>query len=340
MKINNLKAFEKHVKDASPNHLSNVYLIIGKEAFNSKAAARYIIEALLPSHSSHDTALRWFDADKHSVQDLLVELNTLSFLSDRKVIGLHNTDKLSKDALKQLENEFERLPSSFFLLLLASSIASNTTFYKKAEKSGVILEISEMKPWEKERYLIDWVREEITKKGRGVSHQLCHAFVKRVGMDQSQLVQEIEKLLCYIGENKEITINDLHAIVSNSPEESIWELGEAIFSKESSSALRIARSLMSDEAQLFSLLRQIRYQFQTKYQVLGLYEQSGTAGVTQEFAYMKGQILDQHLRLAQQYGRERFHKGLLAIDRAEIDAKNSKGSPELILDMLIIKLTS
>jgi DNA polymerase III subunit delta len=339
VKFNNLKAFKKHLKDASPSHFATVYLVVGKEAFHSTSACRALATALLPDWTLHSSALRWFDADKHSIDDLLFELNTLSFLDERKVLGFLHIDKLSKEVLKSIESQMDRLPHNYFLILVASTLSSSSAFYKKAEKLGVVFEFIEMKPWERERYLVDWVGEELFQKGKSAPPNICQALVKRGGTDQSTLLQEIDKLLCYIGERREITLKDIQTIITPLHQESIWELGEAILSGETPTALKIARALLNDEAHLFSLLRQIRFQFQTGYQLLGLFEQSGVAGVMQEFTYMKGQILDRNLRLAQQYGRARFQKGILAIDSAELDAKNAKGAPEFILDILIIKLT-
>jgi DNA polymerase-3 subunit delta len=88
------------------------------------------------------------------------------------------------------------------------------------------------------------------------------------------------------------------------------------------------------------LLRQIRNQFLTEYQVCALLEQGQTsAEIFQEFPYMKGQILEKHIQNARDYGMGAFRKGLLAIDAAEIQAKNSGVDEQLLAELLIVKLT-
>lgn len=53
---------------------------------------------------------------------------------------------------------------------------------------------------------------------------------------------------------------------------------------------------------------------------------------------MKGTILERHCQVARHYGLERFKGGLLKIDEAELQAKNSFPERKL-LETLIVRLT-
>ena len=107
--------------------------------------------------------------------------------------------------------------------------------------------------------------------------------------------------------------------------------GEAIFCRDAAAALRIAMALLEEQA-LLPLLRQMRSQFQTEYQVCLLLVQGKHAqDIAQEFPYMKGQILERHMWQARQYGLEAFKRGLIALDIAESRVKNSSIDDKLLL---------
>ena len=161
-----------------------------------------------------------------------------------------------------------------------------------------------------------------------------------MGNDQAALAKELEKLICYIGEKKEITQQDVETLCHCQEVESIWQLGEAIFRRDSAASLHIVHSLLMDGQPLLPLLRQIRSQFQTEFQISLLLAQGKQAqDITAEFPYLKGQILERHMRQAKQYGVDAFKQGLLAIDEAELRAKNSSIDENMIIELLMMRLT-
>lgn len=340
MKYDNLRAFEKHLEGAQPDHFSNCYLIIGKESFDCKEATDLLVKALLPEASQRELSLKQYQGDKLSVEVILNELNSLSFFCTRKVIIVHQVEKLKKEELKSLEATLDRLPRTYFLILVSESLSTASTFYKKAEKSGVVLDFPDLKPWEREKRLMEWTAKQAAAYRKNMPYQAVQLLVKQIGPDPALLEQEFQKLLCYVGERKEITPQDIQAISTASHTETIWQLGEAIFMGDRKAAIHISRAMLSDDTALLSLLRQIRSQFQTEYQVCSLLNSGGGAqAVSAEFPYMRGQILENHIRMAGRYGMERFKKGLLAIDAAELKAKSSGPDPELLLELLILQLT-
>ncbi len=340
MKYSNLGAFEKHLEGAAPNHLAEVYLILAKEAFVRKQAVDRLVGLALKGEASPDLCLQTFDGERHDVQPILQELEALSFFVKRKLVVVHNADAFNKDATAKFEAYFAAPNRTTCLVLVSATINRATNFYKKAEKVGVVLDIAEDKPWEREKIVAEWLRAETLRLGKQMTASTCQLLVKQLGADQALLQTELQKLACYVGERPLIDERDVAALCGSINQDNGWQLGEAIFNNAATSALRISKALLNDGTAVIALLRQIRSQFQTEYQVCTLMAQGGTAAdVTQEFPYMKGAILDRHLRQAQTYGMSRFRKGLLAIDEAELQAKNSAIDPDFLTEMLIIKLT-
>jgi DNA polymerase-3 subunit delta len=269
------------------------------------------------------------------------ELQALAFFSARRVIVLQQADKLVKAETEQLEKYFENPNRSICFILAASAINHATNFFKKAEKAGIVLDIAEEKPWEKERSMQEWIAQKVAKEGKRVDPSVCLALVKQLGTDTATLHQELEKLICYIGDRQAITPQDLHAVCISVNSENAWQLGEAIFRRDGAAALRITKALLDEGTVFLALLRQIRNQFQTECQVCSILSNGGTPqDVSAQFAFMRGTILDRHIQQAQAYGMTRLKKGLLAIDDTEVMAKNSGSDPKWLAERLIIKLAT
>lgn len=338
MKYATLKAFESHLEEAV---LYPLYLIIGKEPFERKLAVDRLITEALKKASSPDLALKVYEGDRVSLEELMQELNTLGFFAEKRVILIQNADKLSKALMDQLENYYQNPNPSVCLVISAAAINKATNFYKKGEKAGAALEFAEEKPWEKEKSLQGWVQSLAAAENKKMDSQAAAALVKQVGTDQSLLFQEVQKLVCYISSRPDITARDIAAVCTQTHSENAWQLGEAIFKRDAPAALRISKGLMEEGTAVFSLLRQIRTQMQTEYQICSLLATGATpAVISEKFPYMRGRILDNHIQMAQNYGLTRFKKAMLKIDEMELLAKNSSIDPDVLAELLIVKLVT
>jgi DNA polymerase III subunit delta len=340
VRYDNIRAFEKHLEGAKLLHFSSLYFILGKDA-DVREAANLLLRFLLPSPKMKEFSLSIFEGAQVQEKELGTALYSSSFFAKTRVIWIQQAEKLKKSIQENLEKYFIRPTPSLYLLLSASGWQKNTSFYKAAEKEGIILEFGEIKPWEREKVLVEWVNKQATAACKLMPFQVCQSLVKRIGNDQEALAQEFEKLICYCYEKKEITLQDVDVICSHRQVDSVWQLGEALFRRDAATALQIAQTLLMEGQALLPLLRQIRSQFQTEYQICLLLAQGKEAhDIAQEFPYMKGQILDRHMRQAQQYGLDAFKRGLLALDATEMRAKNSPFDEHLLVELLIMQLTS
>lgn len=342
MKYTNFRAFEKHLEGAAPNkHFADIYMIIAKESFDRKTALDRLTSLLLSTQKSPDLSLKAFDAEKIAIGDVMMELNAFSFFSEKRLVVIHNAEKLTKPSMAEFEAYFLKPNRNACLIITASAINHATNFYKKGEKAGIVLEVAEEKPWEKEKSLTEWINSTISAQGKSIAQQACQMLLKQTGTDQTLIHNELEKLLCFVGDRKEISFKDIGAVCSSVNIENAWQLGDAIFRSDANAALRIAKALLADGVAFLALLRQIRSQFQIKYQICSLIANAGTsADVAQQYPYMKGQILDRNIQMATSYGMPRFKKGMLKIDETEIQAKNSMTDENVLAELLIINLAT
>lgn len=339
MKYSNLRAFEKHLIDASPSHLAPVYMILAKDPFVRRTAFAKLTDRLIADPKQRELALKVFDADQHHPAQIMEEFFSMGFFSKQKIIAIHNAEKLIK-AVDQFTPCFERPIQQTHVILCAPAVASNTNLYKRAEKAGVILELLEEKPWEKEKSMQEWVQIQASAQKKKLDAHTAQFLVKQMGTDQASLQQELEKLICYCGDRSEITIKDVSDICSSVNIETIWQLGEAIFQRNAATALKISKGMLEDGTAFLALLRQIRSQFETEFQIAAILAAGGQASdVTVLFPYMKGAILERHIQSAQRYGKQKLKEGLLLIDATELKTKNSIADADILNEWLIIKLT-
>jgi DNA polymerase-3 subunit delta len=340
VKYDNRRAFEKHLENAAPHHFSQLYLILSQDPVEGKEVVQVLIRSILSNFDQIEGCVSTKEGARLTLSEILTEIHSPSFFVPKRILWIQNADKLKKEISEKLESHLSHLRSSMYVLLTASQLTKSTSFYKKIEKEGIILELQELKSWEKEKKLVEWISKQASIARKHLPHPLCQQLVKQSGLDQNLLQQEFEKLLCYIGDKKEITLQDIEAICTNDSISTIWQLGEALFRRDAAAAYRISQGLLQEGSALIPLLRQIRSQYQIGYHICTLLEQGGQAAqVAQDYPYLKGNLLERQMDLARGYGIERFKQGILLMDTTEMQTKNSQISEQLLMELLIFKLT-
>lgn len=275
-----------------------------------------------------------FSPDSFSSQAFLQEVETVPFLVKHKILIVKEIDQLKSEEFKTLETYVEHPNSWISLFLTAATIPPK--FAKAIEKQGSHLLLKEEKPWEKEKRLVDWLIHVAAESGVTLGPQPAQMLLKSVAADQ--LSQELEKLICYVGERKKITVEDIKAVCCAVSHETLWQLGDAIFQLQTAKSQEIAKELLAEESSFFPLIAHLKSQIQTSLKILTTFQEKGKEGIAQAFPYLKGGMLDKKLKLCQNYGRERFEKALIELFETELKAKNSSVDPELLLELLLAKL--
>lgn len=329
MKYTALQAFSKHIREAGPDHYSPLYFILAKESFVRDEASKML---------ENKFAGEWqtLEAKKLEPQQLNDEVNSYSFFHKQKCIHIRNLHDLSKQAQQALEPIIEKPLRDLRLILSAESWNRATKFYKNAEKQGIVLDIPEEKSWEKESSMQQWLIARATQDGIQLRPDAALLMTQQLGTDASQLSQELQKLGAYIGARTEITTKDVMAICAVVNVQNIWQLGDAIMQRDGAIAMKISKALIADGLPFFVLMKQIRTQMQTKFQVCSILANGGNPGdVAAAFPYMKGRILDQNCRLANNYGIARFRRAMLVLAETELMAKSQSGDDGWLAERLI-----
>ncbi len=334
MKYTQLSAFEKHLQNGAARFPPPLYLLIGKEDFSRRKA----LEALLKTYGdlSSSSAVKTLEGDHPAIFE---ELGALSLFSKRSILVLNAIEKWSKPTQKHVEKVLASPNTSQLLILNGTALNKNTTLYKRCETIGVLLEVPEEKPWEKEKSLAAWLIQAAQNLGKQCDPIAAQLLVKQLGVDQALLEQELFKLVCYVGERRRIEIADVATICGTLPTQTAWQLADALIKGDLAAAWPIANQLLLDPQQLLPLLRALRSQWQNGLQMTSLHQQGvSPEHIQRHFPNLSPSLIHRQLQQFIPYGMRRFKLGLLAIDSAESAAKNSGGDEQKILERLLFNL--
>ncbi len=253
-------------------------------------------------------------ADELKAYTLEEVLFSPSFFSETFVC-IQKAHELSAKAL-ELVVAFAKKPTPKVWLLL------HATGKTDLGKHMPIVTIADVKPWDKQGKIAEWIAEYVKARGIKIQPQVVQYIAATGTTDRFFLRQELEKLICYVGDKKEITQGDLKAISTFEHEQTVWQLSDAFLQRDMPKAQTILRQLLDNQVSAFLLVRQLRNVCHQALMMVSLSD-SGTQNIQEHFPQLRGKMFDKNFRLAKEAGKPFLTRAILQLDKAELALKDS-----------------
>ncbi len=141
------------------------------------------------------------------------------------------------------------IPAGAVLVLTAEAVDQRRSLFKRISDAGVVVDCgvrtgklgeTQMKP-EVARARIE---EAVARAGKRMADDAIAAVVERIGFSVRSLESELEKILLYVGTRADIRRPDVLAVLSASREASIFDLTNALESRDAAGFVRALRALL------------------------------------------------------------------------------------------------
>lgn len=247
-------------------HISPLYLITGEEDYLIRHGLQLLKESLLaPGCESLDlVSLR----DSWNPDQVLAELETVPFMSQRRLIiayntGLFNSKQGSGEAKQSfLDKVWPRLHEGVCLCLVEESVDKRQRKKLQALESagGQLVEI----PLEEFASLKTWVSAYLAKFRVSISRDAVESLILRCDSSMSELALELHKLanFCLYSGDREVTLQLLDLCCREDLQANIFKLTDAVSAQRTGEALILLDKLLKQKEApaliLFMLARHFR----------------------------------------------------------------------------------
>jgi DNA polymerase-3 subunit delta len=188
-----------------------IYVITGKDDSLVNSQCQELLDGLLEP-SQRVTGLFDAEADSVSASDVLDELRTAPFLTDKRIVRIKGADDFISRNRPLLEKYFDNPCPTGRLILTIKSWDSRTKLAKKLPKVGKLINIAPPSRKELPYRLIDYAKDAHDKK---LSPATATLLIELSGDELTRLYSEIDKLALYSGEEKTITQNHVESLIGH-----------------------------------------------------------------------------------------------------------------------------
>ena len=224
--------------------LQPIYYFFGEDYYLLQNALDSINKAVSPFITS-DFDKETFYGDKKPLGEVLDFASAFPFGSEKKLIIFKQFEKV-KD--KKPLVDYAASPSDFtVLVLIHNGIITNLSSepYKTLSKYSFLFEAKELKG----KNLLKWLVSHVEKKEKSISQENAQLLIDISGESRSMLENQVEKIITFMSEEKEISLNHIQSLSTRLKQFSIFDLQNAIGKKEKDKAITIAFNLLENSAE-------------------------------------------------------------------------------------------
>jgi len=337
------------------------YVLAGDEAFLQERCRVSVLKSLVPP-DLRDFALSDFDLGATPIFEILDRAQTPSLMAPFQVIFIRNVRNLytrgaKKDEFAALDRYF-RSPNPQALLVFVADflrITSDTRrmdmddknrFERLSETLGehcAMVELARVS----EDDAMRWVSSTAQQSGARIDSDAARELVDALGADMMMIASELEKLMLYTLGRGRITLGDVETMVLAAKQRSLYELTDAISSRNRVRALALLQGLLnSSDAGEDAAIGHLYMLARTFRQMLVILEKNVRDQRAIWQALWQGFRIppfaaDDLIRQARRYKNRRdLTRALRLIARADLELRSSPPDKRLVLERLVYDLAA
>ena len=226
-------------KKINKNNLLPVYYFFGEDSFSLNIGLKAVERAVDPFISS-DFDKETFYGENRTLSEVLDFASAFPFGSEKKLIIFKEFEKV-KD--KKNLSSYLKSPPEFTVMVLIHN--SSITGFKSEPfpsliEKNYLFSAKELKG----DHLLNWIINYCEEAGKYLSKENAGVLVDIVGEDRNLIESQLEKIFTFIGEKKEISINDITSLSTELKEYNIFDLQNAVGKKDKALAVKTAYKLL------------------------------------------------------------------------------------------------
>ncbi|HZW92080.1 MAG TPA: DNA polymerase III subunit delta [Candidatus Eremiobacteraceae bacterium] len=353
---------ERFVSELESRKLRPAYVFVGDEAFFRKRFRDAILEHLVPS-DLRDFSLFEFDLAENDLAEVLDRARTPSLMAPFQVFFVRGVKNLfgrgsNEEKLAAIE-EYCKNPNPAALIVFVAdhiSIPADVRRMEMQDKERYqriretmgqycgIVELARVEEGEAVRWISEYcASREVPVK---IDPDGARELVDALGGDMMMISNELEKLMLYVGARNRITLGDVETMVLAAKQRSLYELTDAISSKDRVRALEVLDAILTSGEGEEAAIGHIYMLAKTFRQMLVILERNVRdqrmlwAALWQGFR-VPPFAADDIIKQARRYkSRRDLTRAIRLVAKADVALRSNPVSKRMVLERLIIELTT
>jgi len=313
-----------------------IFVLAGKQTALVDAECDKLLDKLIEP-SERVTGLFKVDPAEVTVSQVLDELRTLPFLTNKRVVLIRGADKFVSANRPVLEKYFDNPSPTGIFVLTVNTWDARTKLAKKLPAAGRLINVIQPKRGQLPQRLVQYSRD---AHGKNLGRDTAFLLVELAGEDMPRLYSEIDKLALLADSERTITSAHVESLVGHNRLFNAFNVIDACLAGNPGRAVSRLRNMFAeDRSTEFTVVGAFAFHFRRMFNAKALLEKGmGTGQVAKQLG-----IWNNSEGFFSQVRRMPLKKiGELLQGLAEMDyaIKTGRTKPQVAVERLVLRLAT
>ena len=245
-----MQLFENVEKELKNGKINSIYLFYGEEQYLIETAVKRIKNIF----GECIKGINYILIDETNIGNIISDIETPAFGYEKKLIIAKNSGILKKEGKKKsqemtklkerlseyLKENIGNIKQSVIIIFIEEDTDARQELYKIIDKLGTICKFEYQNPLQLQKRIKLICTENKVK----INDNTLKYFIECVGTNMQEVINEVTKLIQYVGENGEIKNEDIDKLSIKKLESIIFDLTDNLGKKEIAQALNVLQNLI------------------------------------------------------------------------------------------------
>lgn len=324
-------------KELRSNYFRPVYLIYGPENYLIQTALKMLKKSLGVERGS-DTQIDRLEGAGARWLDIENTLKTIPMWSKKKIVHISNADKIPASEQERMIEYLKSPVLDTMLILTASKADARTKLVQAVTHAGGVIECKQLY----DNQIPAWINIEAKDRERQISMEAAAYLAELAGKNLSEIASALDKIILYVGDKRLIDLSDVEAVLTETTQKSVYELGNALGERSVSKAVKILENLFNFGENpvmiLNMILRHWRILIKTKELInrkgKGIPDSAMLAGILKVHPY----FVKDYIKQSRNFSIEDLRLAFNVFWKADRSLKSSRISKRVVLEKLLTEL--
>lgn len=281
---------------------------------------------------TNDSVIR-FDLQENTVDQVIEELNTYSFLVDKKIVVVSSTETILNDK-KSIKDEeklikyIDNINPLNSLILIANKIDERKKLVKSIKAKFIVVNNNIS--------IIDKIKASL--EDYNIDNKTINYLIKYLNNDNERIINELEKLKMYKLDTKIITIDDINTISIKEFDENIFSLINAINDKNIKKAFEIYNDLIERGEEMLKIVISVTDHFRLIYTVKVLVNDKKSSDTITSMLGIHPYRVKLAIENSYKFSFEELKKYLKQLGNIDINIKTGVSANNYGFDLFLLNL--
>jgi len=310
-----------------------VYLLYGEEDFLVDQALGGILDAALGGgdRGFNLDVMRGGDDD---ARDIIARASSFPMMADRRVVVVRDADKMSGREPEFVASYVDHPLSSTCLVLVATKPDFRKKPFSTLRKAGGAVEFKRLY----DNQVSSWITDRLRQAGRRIEPEAAKLLAAYAGTSLREVNNELDKLSILAGDQKEITEDDVSAVVGMSREFSIFELQRALGRRQTARAVSIIDRMLGAGERVPAIIASLTTYFVTLWKLHDMRRRGVSPGDQAAVARVNPFFMKEYIEALEATTAADCERAFLHLAQVDEVTKSSSMDTRQVMLTMVIRL--